>query len=185
LSRIVNLFAADFRDSSVFNLRMAAFELSRLSTPDLLKIHAQVLAELRNRQVVRSENAPTGDYAEWLCVQRLGLVLQKNSALGFDAIDSIGTKFQIKGRRVTPANKSVQLGAIRDLDRSDFDFLVGILFDQNYSVTLALKIPHAVVCERARFVSRTNSNTLHLRMSLLEDKRVENLTAKFSSITSA
>lgn len=36
------------------------------TVPELLAGYAMVLAELRRRGVVRSANAPAGDYGEWL-----------------------------------------------------------------------------------------------------------------------
>ena len=48
-----------------------------------------------------------------------------------------GRKFEIKGRRPTPENSSRQLSALRDLDEKPFNFLVGILFDEDFSVRRA------------------------------------------------
>ncbi len=39
---------------------------SQRTVPELLAGYARSLAELRRRGVVRSANAPAGDYAEWL-----------------------------------------------------------------------------------------------------------------------
>jgi hypothetical protein len=40
--------------------------LARLSTGKLLALSRLILAELRHREVIRSGNAPAGDYAELL-----------------------------------------------------------------------------------------------------------------------
>ena len=44
----------------------------------LLFGYARILAELRDRGVVRSNNAPAGDYAEWLCASALDATLVDN-----------------------------------------------------------------------------------------------------------
>lgn len=43
-----------------------------LSTPELLAGYASRLAELRRRGVLRTNNPPAGDYAEWLVQRALG-----------------------------------------------------------------------------------------------------------------
>ena len=47
---------------------------------ELLSGYARTLAELRRRGVVRSNNAPAGDYAEWLVWKALGGKLAENSS---------------------------------------------------------------------------------------------------------
>ncbi|MEQ1674159.1 MAG: hypothetical protein ABL865_03865 [Candidatus Nitrotoga sp.] len=76
-------------------------DLTELTITGLLITHSAVLDELRHRNVIRSKNNPTGDYAKWLVSRKLGLTLETNSAKGFDATDLQGLRYQIKGRRVT------------------------------------------------------------------------------------
>lgn len=124
---------------------MSSTDFSELTITELLATHSAVLDELQHRNVIRSKNNPTGDYAEWLVSTKLDLTLKKNSAKGFDATDPQVLRYQIKGRRVTPENKSTQLGVIRNLDGKDFDFLVAVVFDANWQVRCAAKIPHQTV----------------------------------------
>lgn len=46
----------------------SARNLSTHSTGDLLRLYGEILTELRERGVVRSENSPVGDVAEYLWV---------------------------------------------------------------------------------------------------------------------
>lgn len=144
---------------------------------ELLSLHGAVLDELKSRGVVRSKNNPTGDYAEWLVSARLGLALETNSAKGFDATDSQGLRYQIKGRRVTPDNPSTQLGVIRNLDGRDFDFLVAVVFDRDWTVLRAAKIPHGVVGTLASFRPHVNGHVMHLRPTILDVQGVEDISA--------
>lgn len=98
------------------------------SVRDLLTMHGQIMDELRERDVVRTANAPLGDYAELLFAIAFGWSLEGNSSMGHDATDVAGVRYQIKSRRVTPRNRSRQLSAIRRLPDQTFDFLAGILF---------------------------------------------------------
>ncbi len=151
--------------------------LEDLSVAELLSTHGAVLEELRKRGILRSTNNPTGDYAEWLVSERLGLTLENNSARGFDATDSHGSRYQIKGRRVTPENPSAQLGVIRSLERREFDFLVAVVFDADWHVIRAAKIPHDIVGQLAKFRSHTNGHVIHLRPTMLVEHGVEDITS--------
>jgi hypothetical protein len=41
-------------------------DFSRMTPSQLLQLHSAVLDEMRRREIIRSRNNPTGDYAEWL-----------------------------------------------------------------------------------------------------------------------
>ena len=98
------------------------------------------MQELRERGVVRTSNSPSGDYAETLFHKAFGWKLERNSSVGFDAIDGDETRFQIKCRRVTRHNSSRQLGAIRNLELNGFDCLAEVIFNEDYSVYRAVNI---------------------------------------------
>jgi hypothetical protein len=150
------------------------------SNLELLQLHARVIEELRRREVLRSKNNPTGDYAEWLVATRLGMKLEVKSTAGYDAVDAEGSRFQIKARRITADNGSRQLGIIRKLDSCQFDNLIAILFRSDYSIMSAYAIPHVVIADYAKFIEHTNGHVLHLRGPLLEDDRVQEITSKLS-----
>lgn len=120
-------------------------DFTKLTVAELVTTHSAVLNELRHRNVIRSNNNPTGDYAEWLVSTTVGLTLETNSAKGFDATVSQGLCYQIMSRRVTSENKSTQLGVIRNLNAKDFDFLVAVIFNADWQVRYAAKIPHQVI----------------------------------------
>lgn len=150
--------------------------LTDLTVSELLKSHGAVLDELKRRGVVRSKNNPTGDYAEWLAASRLGLKLETNSAKGFDATDPQGLRYQIKGRRVTPDNPSTQLGVIRSLGEKDFDFLLAVIFDADWQVLRAARIPHRTVEHLATFRKHQNGHIMHLRPSVFGNEDVADIT---------
>ena len=155
---------------------MALPDLSTYTITELLTEHSAVLDELRRRRVVRSKNNPTGDYAEWLVSTKLGLTLETNSAKGFDATDAKGLRYQIKGRRVTPDNKSTQLGVIRNLDGKDFDFLIAVIFDEKWLVRRAAKIPQHAIAELATFRKHVNGHIMLLRPCVFDNPNVRDIT---------
>src|SRR5271165_2686151 len=108
-------------------------QLSSLTSPELLALYTNVAKELRARKITRSANSPTGDLAEYVFCRAFQWEPTRNSFAGIDAKGPDGAKYQIKGRR----GKSRQMGAIRDIDQGHFDFLAGVLFEEDYSVSLA------------------------------------------------
>jgi hypothetical protein len=116
---------------------------------ELLALYARVSDELRERMLTRSSNNPTGDLSECMFYIAFGWNRTGNSSAHVDAVDSEGNRYQIKGRRITRQNKSRQLSAIRDLGACHFDFLAGVLFAEDYSVTRAAIIPRSLIVERS------------------------------------
>lgn len=147
-------------------------DIATLTELELLQLHAGVIDELVARDVVRTRNNPLGDYTEWLVCDRLGLELQPNSCASYDGIDSDGIRYQIKGRRVLDSVSNVQLSVIRNLDQVGFDHLIAVVFNRDYTVRLAAKIPHAVVSEIATFRKHVNGHVPIIRESILEHEQV-------------
>ncbi|MGR2661805.1 DUF6998 domain-containing protein [Chromobacterium haemolyticum] len=154
--------------------------LNGLSVRDLLGLHGQILTRLREAKVLRSENNPTGDYTEWLLASKLGLRLEPNSSKGFDAVDANGERIQIKGRRVTPRNTSRQLSVIRQLEGQPFDWLLAVIFDENWEVLRAMKLPWATVKQYSTRREHVNGHVLILRDQLLDDPSIQDITAQLS-----
>lgn len=154
----------------------AADRFAACSVTELLSQHSQVLSELRRRGICRSSNNPTGDYCEWLVAKQLGLALETNSAKGFDAVDAAGTRYQIKGRRRDTGTRPSQLSAIRGLDDEAFDVLIAVMFEPDWAVKFAAKIPHHVVRDLSVYKPHVNGHVLHLRPGVLARQGVVDLT---------
>ena len=156
-------------------------DLRELTVIELLQLHSSIIDELKRRKVVRTKNNPVGDYTEWLVAKGLGLDLASNSSTGYDGIDSEGVKIQIKGRRITPENKSRQLSAIRKLEEKLFDQLAAVIFDRKYEIIDAVLIPHEVICEYATYKNHVNAHILHLKGAILDDPRIKDIKKFISS----
>jgi len=155
-------------------------KLKDMSELELLRLYGSILSELRIRNVCRTENPPLGDYTEWLVATHLNLELVGNSRSGHDAIDRQGIRYQIKARRLTASNSSTQLSAIRNLAKSNFDFLIGVMFKEDFSIEYALKIPHALVLAQSKYQEYTNSHLFFLNNTLVKEAGVHDLTRKLS-----
>jgi hypothetical protein len=151
--------------------------IPRLSAEELLQTFAAILEELRSRGIARSSNNPIADYTEWLVSWKLGLQREANSTAGFDATAEDGTKFEIKSRRVTQHNPSVQLGAFRNLEAKQFDYLIGVIYEADFSIRYAAKVPHAVIGPNSRFSDHTNAHLFNLTPNILELPEVDDITS--------
>src|ERR1017187_3181626 len=157
-------------------------DLAHLGPAQLLALHARLGDELRARGITRSCNNPTGDLAEYLFCKAFSWKQIGNSSRNIDAIGSDGTRYQIKGRRMTYYNKSRQLSQIRDLEDAQFDYLAGVLFNEDYTVMRAAIIPHAVAIEKSTFVKRTNSHKFILRDEVWDAPEVRDVTPELRAI---
>jgi hypothetical protein len=157
-------------------------DLTGLTPPQLLVLHSELADELRTRGVTRSSNNPTGDLAEYLFCRAFGWRQAENSQANVDAIGPDGTRYQIKGRRITRFNNSRQLSAIRDMAGSHFDYLAGVLFNEDYTVLRAALIPHAVALAKATYVAHTNSHRFLLRDDIWNAPDVRDVTTQLLSI---
>ena len=155
-------------------------DLSKYSVKKLLRLHASVINELIRRKIVRTRNNPVGDYTEWLVSKTLGLELIKSSASGYDATNKVGTRFQIKGRQVMTHKAPRQLSAIRELDAKNFDYLIAVIFDSEFNVIEAVRVPHKIIGKYAYFQKHVNAHILHVRGDLLKDPQVETIAALMS-----
>jgi hypothetical protein len=81
-------------------------DLSTFSESDLFSLYRAILSELKSRGVIRTENAPVGDYAEYLVAAGLGGQLAPNSEKSWDVLGNDGEKLQVKARVVSdPAGR--------------------------------------------------------------------------------
>lgn len=139
------------------------------------------MRELRGRGIVRSENNPTGDLAEFLFCHTFDWQRAANSEKGFDAKDQNGKRYQIKGRRIHSRNRSsCQLSAIRDLN--GFDTLAAVLFDDSYRVLRAALIPCGIVRAKSKYVKHTNSYRFTLTDEIWNENRVVDVTMEIQAV---
>ena len=75
-------------------------DIESATVPQLLTQYAEILAELRKREVVRTRNAPIGDYAEFLSAAVYDGALEPNSGKSHDLIAADGRLVQVKARTI-------------------------------------------------------------------------------------
>lgn len=160
-------------------------DLSKLSPIELMRLQADAVDELIEREVVRSRNQPIADFAELLFCKALELDQAGKVEKDADAVGSDGTRYQIKSRRPTPANPSRQLGFIRRLPEGNFDVLAAVLFAPDFTVLRAALIPHSVVQELASYVKSVNAWRMHLRDDVWSIPNVQDVTHALQAAASS
>lgn len=145
------------------------------STSELLSSYREILAQLRRRDIVRTGNAPTGDYAETLVKVAFKGEFAPNSEKSWDVRTSDGEKIQVKSRLLDDPTKSKQrqLSAIRSWG---FDSLVIVLFDSTYRVWKAAKVPADLVRGTGTHSDWVNGELIIARNSLLDHPRANDIS---------
>jgi hypothetical protein len=152
-------------------------DLSALSEPGLFALYRAILRELKSRGVIRTENAPVGDYAEYLVATALGGKLAPNSEKAWDVLGHDGEKLQVKARVVSdPAEPGqLQLSPFRSFG---FDSAVLVLLSAtDYTVSRASKVPRHVVEASAVYRKHVNGKVLFARPDIMGHPDATDLTA--------
>jgi hypothetical protein len=134
----------------------------KASTPALLAQYASILVELRRRGVVRTRNAPLGDYAEYVAKLVYGGTLAPNSEKSYDVIADDGRLIQVKARTIGGGVKlSAKFSAFRSFD---FDVTVFLALDMSsYDVVWAREVGVDEVRAAVRFSTHINGNFVSIR----------------------
>ncbi len=155
----------------------ATTALASRSTADLLAGYAATLVELRRRGVLRSNNAPAGDYGEWLIARTLATVLSANLALkSYDLLHLDGRRVQVKTRVVS---EPLTRGQLQTSVFRSFDFELAALVqlrDVDYAVVRAVLLPVAVVRACASHVPHVNGWRLMMTPAILDHEAAEDIT---------
>ena len=136
--------------------------LTKASVGELLGLYSRLLLELRERGVLRTNNPPSGDYAEWLVARAFGVPLEPNSNHSYDLVCEEYGKVQVKARVVSPGGGAGELQS--SPFRSDgFDHAALVLFNQaDYSVVSAVMLPIDAVKERWKHRAHVNGHVIHM-----------------------
>jgi hypothetical protein len=157
-------------------------DLTDATTAELFATYAAVLRELLRRKIVRTANAPAGDYAEYLTAEALGGQLAGNSEKSWDVLTRADRRVQVKSR-VVPAPSNAGQRQLSPFRSFDFDDLVIVLFAADYSVWRAILLPATVAEQAATYSAHVNGHVLFATDALLKDRQAVDLTEKLRAVT--
>jgi hypothetical protein len=152
-------------------------DLATFSEPGLFSLYRAILSELKNRGVIRTENAPVGDYAEYLVAAALNGHLAPNSEKSWDVLTNDGERLQVKARVVSePAQPDqLQLSPFRSFDLDSA--VIVLLSAADYAVARASKVPSRIVETSAVYRQHVNGNVLFARPEIMNHPEATDLTA--------
>lgn len=152
--------------------------LEGFSTPTLLRQYADILAELRARGVIRTANAPVGDYAEHLAQRVYGGTLETNSVKSHDLLSAASKRIQVKARAVGKANnRTTKFSTFRSFQ---FDLACFLLFDvRTYDLIWARELSPDVARSLARHSDHVNGD--HLTRAVVE-REGKDVTPNFKKV---
>jgi hypothetical protein len=156
--------------------------LPTMGNHEILSLFADIIEELGRRGLTRSKNNPVADYAEHLVCKAFSLTSAEKSTKGYDATDSTGKKYEIKSRRKSPRSNPTRFSAIRDLQHRHFDFLVAVLFSQDFTVMRAALITYDRVLGLTFRQEHVNGWILPIRDSVWSADGVVDVTARLRRI---
>ena len=132
----------------------------------LLATYESILSELARRKVIRTNDSPVGQYAEWLAARVLDGVLEANSAKSHDLVCEEFGRVQVKSRVIRGNAKrgEVQLSPFRSFE---FENALILLFDIRYFVKSATILKADQVRANAQPNSHVNGSIVHATPMLL------------------
>ena len=137
------------------------FDPGLLTVGEILHAYTALLGELRHRGLVRTNNAPIGDLAEYACAAYYEGALAPNSEKSYDLIAVDGRRVQVKVRNVREdTSPSAVFSSIRSMD---FDVCVFILANTTTnSVEAAYEWTADEIRSHGRYTTHTNSTLVRI-----------------------
>lgn len=136
-------------------------DVSRLRVRELLQVEASIVAELRQRGLVRTNNKPLGDIAEQVVFAARGGVIEPNSMKSHDVTDPSGRRIQVKAMGGRATGKTGKFSPFRSFD---FDIAVFLVFEfQTFELALAREVSANDIEAVSRYSAHTNGRQPTLR----------------------
>jgi hypothetical protein len=111
--------------------------LPELTVGELLDSYRRILTSLRSRGLVRTNNAPIGDLAEYCAAVVYDGLLAPNSEKSYDLVAEDGRRIQVKVRLIRPStSKSAAFSPIRSFE---FDGCIFLLVDDEAGAVISAR----------------------------------------------
>lgn len=132
-----------------------------LTVGELLTSYRRILASLRTRGLVRTNNAPIGDLAEYCAAVVYDGLLAPNSEKSYDLVAEDGRRIQVKVRLIRPGtSKAAVFSPIRSFD---FDASVFLLVDDEAGdVEVARELTVNEILAHGKHRAHTNGVVLRI-----------------------
>lgn len=124
-------------------------DVTRLSVKHLMRLELSIVKELRRRHLVRTNNKPLGDIAEYVVWLARGGVLEANSTKSHDITTASGHRIQVKAM----ANRAAGAGARFSPFRSPgYHTAVFLVFDSAFELVEAFEVTAEQIDDHIRYI---------------------------------
>ena len=142
-------------------------DLANLKTVELMALHRATLYTLYEKGIVRTLNAPQGDWAELLVATAYQGTLAPNSEKSYDVLSKDGRRLQVKARALRQVDVGSQ--ATSPFRTWGFDAAVIVLLNpEDLSVGRAAELPLKMVQEHSTYRKHVNGFVLRPSVSLMD-----------------
>jgi hypothetical protein len=140
---------------------------------ELLEDWAAIMRELKARKLLKTNNLPTGEFAEVVVAVHYGGVRHGFSHHGCDVTTADGERLQVKGTRHLGSGPC---GAgLTPIRKATYDSVVVVVFDEDFRVIEGLKFPREVVEDKFPIEAYRNARAVRLTRDLRADPRTESV----------
>lgn len=140
---------------------LMSFKLEGLRVKELLQLEAEIVVELRRRDLVRTNNKPLGDIAEQIVLLARGGILEPNSTKSHDISDPQGRRIQVKAMGTRRSGHASKFSPFRSFE---FDTAVFLVFDStNFDLVLSREVASMEIETVASYSQHTNGRQPTLR----------------------
>ena len=108
-----------------------------------------------------------------------GYVLEHNSQKGYDAYDPktvLRYQIKIRWKRVAISVQSRELNVIRNYEDNQFNYLIIVIFDDNFGVKEVYLLPHDTIKSYAKYSKHQNGYLLVAKGAILTDCKTIDIT---------
>ncbi len=159
---------------------MGLGDLESMTVAELLVSYEQIHDELTSRNVVRTRDAPAGQFAEWLARTALGGHLAPNSEKAYDLDNQEFGRVQVKCRVLRGKSGERRLSPFRS-KYAEYDRALILLFASNYEVARAVMLTSDQVSALTRRSDHVNGELLTASVSVLAQG--VDITSRFSPMS--
>jgi len=155
-------------------------EIEKIPTTDLIKIYSQILAELKNRQAIRTKNL-IGDMGEYLVIDHYNktpglakLTIAPPGTKSIDAISREGKRYAIKS---TSSNLTGVFYGLNSPESSEpnlqiFDYVVIAQFGDNFDIFRIIELTWNQFLKHKRWHSVMRAWNITVSKNVLAESKI-------------
>lgn len=155
-------------------------QIEQTSTEDLVKIYSQILAELKQRQVIRTKNL-IGDMGEYLVIDYYNktpglpkLTIAPPGTKSIDAISRDGKRYAIKSTSSTLTGVFYGLNPPESSEPNEqiFDYVIIALFGDNFNITRIVELTWLQFLKYKKWHSTMSAWNLTVTKRVLQEGKI-------------